>query len=183
MLYVGLPVPAWTGDRVPMQARSPSPTASRAVGLRRLDSRAWPYRHWRAWCLVPCWCWLRTTRSACLRPPPPAHDGPAIANETPESSHVEPGPQPIDKGDHAWMLVSSALVLMMTRRAWRCSIAAWCKKNVLSVMMQCVFLMCLMSVIWAVGVIRWPSVAPRQRDVQPVDRQRRFPVHAQRAAV
>ena len=35
-------------------------------------------------------------------------------SDTPESSHVEPAPEPIDKGDHAWMLVSSALVLMMT---------------------------------------------------------------------
>ena len=71
-------------------------------------------------------------------------------SETPESSHVEPAPQPIDKGDHAWMLVSSALVLMMTGPGlalFYCGLVR--KKNVLNVMMQCVFLMGLMTVIWA----------------------------------
>jgi ammonium transporter, Amt family len=80
---------------------------------------------------------------------PVADQGPPTVNETPESSHVEPAPEPIDKGDHAWMLVSSALVLMMTAPGlalFYCGLVR--KKNVLSVMMQCVFLMCLMSVIW-----------------------------------
>jgi Amt family ammonium transporter len=79
-----------------------------------------------------------------------AVEGPPAVNETPESSHVEPAPEPIDKGDHAWMLVSSALVLMMTGPGlalFYCGLVR--KKNVLSVMMQCVFLMCLMTVIWA----------------------------------
>ena len=56
-----------------------------------------------------------------------------------------------DKGDNAWMLTSSALVLMMTGPGlalFYCGLVR--KKNVLSVMMQCVFLMCLMSVIWAI---------------------------------
>src|ERR1700690_2553961 len=54
-------------------------------------------------------------------------------------------------GDNAWMLISSALVLMMTGPGlalFYCGLVR--KKNVLSVMMQCVFLMGLMSVIWAV---------------------------------
>ncbi len=49
------------------------------------------------------------------------------------------------------MLTSSALVLMMTGPGlalFYCGLVR--KKNVLSVMMQCVFLMCLMTVIWAV---------------------------------
>lgn len=57
---------------------------------------------------------------------------------------------PIDKGDHAWMLVSSALVLMMTAPGlalFYCGLVR--KKNVLSVMMQCLFLMGLMTVVWA----------------------------------
>ncbi len=57
----------------------------------------------------------------------------------------------VDKGDNAWMLTSSALVLMMTGPGlalFYCGLVR--KKNVLSVMMQCVFLMCLLSVIWAV---------------------------------
>ena len=53
-------------------------------------------------------------------------------------------------GDNAWLLTSSALVLMMTGPGlalFYCGLVR--KKNVLSVMMQCIFLMCLMSVIWA----------------------------------
>jgi Amt family ammonium transporter len=56
----------------------------------------------------------------------------------------------VESGDNAWMLVSSALVLMMTGPGlalFYCGLVR--KKNVLSVMMQCVFLMCLMTVIWA----------------------------------
>jgi Amt family ammonium transporter len=48
------------------------------------------------------------------------------------------------------MLVSIALVLMMTAPGlalFYCGLVR--KKNVLSVMMQCVFLMCLLTVIWA----------------------------------
>ena len=59
-------------------------------------------------------------------------------------------PRALDKGDNAWVLTSAALVLMMTGPGlalFYCGLVR--KKNVLSVMMQCVFLMCLMSVIWA----------------------------------
>jgi Amt family ammonium transporter len=58
--------------------------------------------------------------------------------------------QKLDTGDNAWMLTSSALVLMMTGPGlalFYCGLVR--KKNVLSVMMQCVFLMCLMTVLWA----------------------------------
>ena len=57
----------------------------------------------------------------------------------------------LDTGDNAWMLTSSALVLMMTAPGlalFYCGLVR--KKNVLSVMMQCVFMMGLMTVIWAV---------------------------------
>lgn len=59
-------------------------------------------------------------------------------------------PATIDKADVAWMMVSSALVLMMTAPGlalFYCGLVR--KKNVLSVMMQCVFLMGLMSIVWA----------------------------------
>ena len=55
-----------------------------------------------------------------------------------------------NSGDNAWMLTSSALVLMMTAPGlalFYCGLVR--KKNVLGVMMQCVFLMCLMTVVWA----------------------------------
>jgi Amt family ammonium transporter len=56
-----------------------------------------------------------------------------------------------DSGDNAWMLISCALVLMMTAPGlalFYCGLVR--RKNVLSVMMQCAFLMCLMTVIWAI---------------------------------
>jgi len=58
----------------------------------------------------------------------------------------------IDAGDNAWLLTSSALVLMMTGPGlalFYCGLVR--RKNVLSVMMQCVFLMCLMTVLWALA--------------------------------
>ncbi len=61
------------------------------------------------------------------------------------------GSSELDTGDNAWMLTSSALVLMMTAPGlalFYCGLVR--KKNVLSVMMQCVFMMGLMTVIWAV---------------------------------
>ena len=63
----------------------------------------------------------------------------------------EAEPAKIDKGDNAWLLTSSALVLLMTAPGLAMFYAGLVrKKNVLAVMMQCVFLMGLMTVIWAV---------------------------------
>ena len=54
-------------------------------------------------------------------------------------------------GHTAWMLTSSALVLFMTAPGLAMFYGGLVrKKNVLSVMMQCVFLMGLMTVIWAI---------------------------------
>jgi Amt family ammonium transporter len=73
---------------------------------------------------------------------------PATAGET--TAPATP-PSHLDRGDNAWMLVSSALVLLMTGPGLALFYSGLVrKKNVLSVMMQCVFLMGLMSVIWAV---------------------------------
>ncbi len=53
--------------------------------------------------------------------------------------------------DIAWMLTCSALVLMMTAPGLALFYGGLVrKKNILSVMMQCVFLMGLMTVVWAV---------------------------------
>ena len=53
-------------------------------------------------------------------------------------------------GDNAWVLVSSALVLMMTGPGLALFYGGLVrKKNVLSVFMQCVILMGLVSVLWA----------------------------------
>jgi len=54
-------------------------------------------------------------------------------------------------GNNAWMLTSTALVLFMTAPGLAMFYSGLVrKKNVLGVMMQCVFLMGLMTVIWAV---------------------------------
>ncbi len=56
----------------------------------------------------------------------------------------------LDTGKTAWMLTSSALVLMMTAPGLALFYGGLVrKKNILGVMMQCVFLMGLMSVLWA----------------------------------
>ena len=55
-----------------------------------------------------------------------------------------------DAADNAWVLVSAALVLFMTAPALALFYGGLLrKKNVLSVLMQCVCLMCLMTVLWA----------------------------------
>jgi Amt family ammonium transporter len=52
--------------------------------------------------------------------------------------------------DMAWMMVSCALVLMMTAPGLALFYGGLVrKKNILGVMMQCVFLMGLMSIVWA----------------------------------
>ena len=35
----------------------------------------------------------------------------------------------LNSGDTAWMLISTALVLLMTIPVWRCSTAAWCERR------------------------------------------------------
>jgi Amt family ammonium transporter len=100
---------------------------------------------------VVCAWWVL----CCAASPLAGQDPPQPANEA-----IEAAPQPdaappaaatkLDRGDNAWMLTSSALVLMMTGPGlalFYCGLVR--KKNVLSVMMQCFFLMGLMTVIWA----------------------------------
>ncbi|MFM8288443.1 MAG: ammonium transporter, partial [Planctomycetaceae bacterium] len=59
-------------------------------------------------------------------------------------------PPKFDRANTAWMLISSALVLMMTAPGLAMFYSGLVrKKNVLGVMMQCVFLMGIMSLVWA----------------------------------
>ncbi|HYW81376.1 MAG TPA: ammonium transporter, partial [Thermoguttaceae bacterium] len=74
---------------------------------------------------------------------PSADDAASVDTSVPDNDTL-------DTGDNAWMLVSSALVLLMTAPGlalFYCGLVR--KKNVLGVMMQCVFLMCLMAIVWA----------------------------------
>ena len=68
--------------------------------------------------------------------------------EAPKEEEAK-APQP-DAAHTAWMLVASAFVLMMTAPGLALFYGGLVrKKNILGVMMQCVFLMGLMSVVWA----------------------------------
>ena len=70
--------------------------------------------------------------------------------ETPIDDHSVAEPEFV-AADIAWMLSCSALVLMMTAPGLALFYGGLVrKKNILSVMMQCIFLMGLMSIVWAV---------------------------------
>lgn len=80
----------------------------------------------------------------------------ATTAPTAAAAPATPPPDPratpplFDRANNAWMLVSSALVLMMTAPGlalFYCGLVR--KKNVLGVMMQCFFLMGILSVVWA----------------------------------
>ncbi|WP_437204354.1 ammonium transporter [Planctomicrobium sp. SH664] len=71
--------------------------------------------------------------------------------EAPAAPLAADAPVVIDSGKVAWMLTSSALVLLMTAPGLALFYGGLVrKKNILGVMMQCVFLMGLMSTLWAV---------------------------------
>lgn len=79
----------------------------------------------------------------------PAEEAAAPAEEaaTPPATPAEPA---LIAANTSWMLTSSALVLFMTAPGLAMFYGGLVrKKNVLGVMMQCVFLMGLMTVIWA----------------------------------
>jgi Amt family ammonium transporter len=55
----------------------------------------------------------------------------------------------IDTGDNAWMLICAALVLFMTAPGLAMFYGGLVRrKNILGVLMQCIFLMGLMSIVW-----------------------------------
>src|ERR1700730_101161 len=65
------------------------------------------------------------------------------------SAASAPASEP-NSGDTAWMLASSALVLMMTAPGLALFYGGLVrKKNILGVMMQCMFLAGMLSVVWA----------------------------------
>ena len=74
----------------------------------------------------------------------------AFAQDEGETSEPPDPVAQLDSGDVAWMLTSCALVLMMTAPGLALFYGGLVrKKNILGVMMQCVFLMGLMSITWA----------------------------------
>jgi Amt family ammonium transporter len=83
---------------------------------------------------------------------------PAVAQEANEIAGDKPVAEgaparSIDRGDNAWMLTSSALVLAMTTPGLAMFYGGLVrKKNILSVLMQCIFLMAWMTLLWATVV-------------------------------
>ena len=69
-----------------------------------------------------------------------------------------PGCLTMDKGDNTWMLVSSALVLLMTVPGLALFYGGLVRaKNMLSVLMQVFMITAVVSLIWVATAIRSPS--------------------------
>ena len=95
----------------------------------------------------PLWADTQTGATSSVASPKNT-ESPVVISPTAPDPRLTP--KDFNAADNAWMLVSSALVLMMTAPGlalFYCGLVR--KKNVLGVMMQCVFLMGLMSVVWA----------------------------------
>ena len=83
------------------------------------------------------------------------HFEPALAQEAAEAAaEAAPAAPPaptIDTGDTAWMLTSTALVLMMTIPGLALFYGGMVrKKNILSIVMQCFATTCIVTVVWMV---------------------------------
>src|SRR5437868_15397345 len=68
-------------------------------------------------------------------------------------AHAQAAPAAADKGDTAWLITATALVLFMTIPGLALFYAGLVRaKNVLSVLMQCFAITCLVSLAWlAIG--------------------------------
>ncbi len=83
-------------------------------------------------------------------PPAPPAAAPATPAPTPEGAPAAaPAPPKIDTGDTAWVLTSSALVLLMTAPGLALFYGGMVRrKNALSTIMQSFIILCLISVQW-----------------------------------
>ena len=81
------------------------------------------------------------------------HIDPALAQEAPEAlAEAAEETAKLDTGDTAWMLTSTAIVLMMTIPGLALFYGGMVrKKNVLSVVMQAFVITCLMTIVWLVA--------------------------------
>ena len=126
-------------------------------------------KHFRTSILAMLWAAFVLTLSTPVIAPTFAQDAAAPAAEaapTPDAAPAEPDPAPaapaeaaaeepagptIDSGDTAWMLTSTALVLMMTIPGLALFYGGMVrKKNVLATVMQSFAITCLISVLWMV---------------------------------
>ena len=81
----------------------------------------------------------------------------ALAQTAPAAPAAPPAPPPkLDTGDTAWMLTSTALVLMMTIPGLALFYGGMVrKKNVLATVMQSFAITCLVTVLWTVIGYSW----------------------------
>ena len=86
-----------------------------------------------------------------------AYIDPALAQEAAaEAAPAAPPPSPINTGDTAWMLTSTALVLMMTIPGLALFYGGMVrKKNVLTIVMQCFAITCIVTMLWMVVGYSW----------------------------
>ena len=62
------------------------------------------------------------------------------------------GPPKLDSGDTAWMLASTALVLLMTVPGLALFYGGMVrKKNILAMLMQCFAITCIVTIVWTVA--------------------------------
>ena len=70
---------------------------------------------------------------------------------TPSAAPVEAAKPKVDKGDTAWMLLATVLVILMTIPGLALFYAGMVRsKNVLSVLMQVFVCFCVIAVLWVV---------------------------------
>ena len=80
---------------------------------------------------------------------------PALAQEA-AAEAAEPAKPALDTGDTAWMLTSTALVLMMTIPGLALFYGGMVrKKNMLTIVMQCFATTCIVTVLWMVIGYSW----------------------------
>jgi Amt family ammonium transporter len=80
----------------------------------------------------------------------------ALAQTTAPAAPAAPPPPKLDSGDTAWMLTSTALVLMMTIPGLALFYGGMVrKKNVLATVMQSFAITCLVTVLWMVIGYSW----------------------------
>jgi len=79
----------------------------------------------------------------------PAAPAPAAPAAAAPDAAAAPAPPKIDTGDTAWVLVSTALVLLMTAPGLALFYGGMVRtKNALSTVMQCFVILCLISIQW-----------------------------------
>jgi Amt family ammonium transporter len=78
------------------------------------------------------------------------HIDPALAQDAPEAvAEVAEEAAKLDTGDTAWMLTSTAIVLMMTIPGLALFYGGLVrKKNILTLVMQCFAITCLVTIVW-----------------------------------